>query len=256
MDVAGVVLAAGAGTRLRPLTDERPKALCPVGDRALLDWALKRLRSHVAGIAVNVHHQRDQLLAHLAEHDSDVHVSDEQPVALGTAGALGALRGWLDGRAVLLLNADAWTRAPLDELVEAWPGEQPRLLCVRGGRPDFGELHYVGAALLPWSAVRDLAAEPSGLYEVAWRQAHAEGRLDLLVDDVHAYVDCGTPADYLRANLLASGGATVVGSGAVVEGLADRCVLWPGARVAAGEHLVGAIRTGSGLTVYATPEGE
>lgn len=256
MDVAGVVLAAGAGTRLRPLTDERPKALCPVGDRPLLEWALERLRPHVAGIAVNVHHHRDQLLTHLAEHDPDVHVSDERPTVLGTAGALGALRGWLAGRAVLLLNADAWTRAPLDHLVEGWPGEAPRLMCVRGGRSEFGDLHYVGAALLPWSAVRDLAAEPSGLYEVVWRQAYAEGRLDLLVDDAHSYVDCGTPADYLRANLMDSGGETVVGSGAVVDGVAERCVLWPGARVAAGEHLLDAIRTGSGLTVHATPEAE
>ncbi|MGN6693052.1 MAG: sugar phosphate nucleotidyltransferase, partial [Aquihabitans sp.] len=43
-DLAGVVLAAGAGTRLRPLTIERPKALCPVADVPLVDLALDRLR--------------------------------------------------------------------------------------------------------------------------------------------------------------------------------------------------------------------
>ena len=58
---AGVVLAAGAGTRLRPLTDLRPKALCPVGGRPLVDLALDRLAAEVGGLgpqwlAVNAHH--------------------------------------------------------------------------------------------------------------------------------------------------------------------------------------------------------
>ena len=69
-----------------------------------------------------------------------------------------------------------------------------------------GGLRYVGTALLPWWSVRDLAPEPAGLYEVSWRgAARARARLDLVVTDLPA-VDCGTPADYLRANLLASGG--------------------------------------------------
>jgi ADP-glucose pyrophosphorylase len=62
-------------------------------------------------------------------------------------------------------------------------------------------------------------------------------------------VDCGTPARYLAANLAASGGEPVVGEGAVVEGTVERTVVWPGARVAAGEVLVDAVRTDTGLTV-------
>ncbi len=110
----GVVLAAGAGTRLRPLTELRPKALCPVGNRPLVDWALDRVAPHVSRTAVNVHHHREQLLAHLSGRE--VHVSVEEPVALGTAGALGRLRDWVAGAAVLLTNADSWSPAHPDPL--------------------------------------------------------------------------------------------------------------------------------------------
>lgn len=259
VEVAGVVLAAGEGRRLRPLTDERPKPLCPVGARPLLDHALDRLRPHAAAVAVNAHHLAEQLTAYVAERHPDVQVSLEQPAALGTAGALGRLHDWLDGRPVLVVNADAWTTARLDPLVDGWTGEAPRLLCSPRGRADFGDLHYVGAALLPWSAVAALRAEPSGLYEVSWRQAYADGRLELVVDEDGRYVDCGTPLDYLRANLLDSGGRSVVGEGAVVEGELVRSVVWPGARVERGEILVDSIRTTQGRTVHvplATPEGE
>ena len=248
-DLVGVVLAAGAGTRLRPLTDVRPKALCTVGGRALLDLALDRVAPHVGRAAVNAHHLADQVVAALAGRE--VHVSVEQPVALGTAGALGLLRGWVDGAAVLLTNADAYYPPSADvvaELLDGWDGERPRLLCVPGGRPPvLGGRHYVGTALLPWWTVRDLEPTPSGLYEVSWRALHAAGRLDLVVTDVPA-VDCGTPAHYLRANMLASGGRPVVEPGAVVEGELVRSVVWSGERVAPGERLVDAIR-GAGVTL-------
>jgi N-acetyl-alpha-D-muramate 1-phosphate uridylyltransferase len=254
--LVGVVLAAGAGTRLRPLTDVRPKPLCPVGDRTLLELALDRVAPHVAGTAVNAHHRADQLVAALAGRD--VHVSLEQPAALGTAGALGALRDWVDGRPVLVSNADAYYGAgdPVAELVAGWDGDRPRLLCVRtGAASDFGELHYVGTALLPWWSVRDLAPVPSGLYEVSWRDLHAAGRLDLAVTEATA-VDCGTPADYLRANMLASGGAAVVEPGAVVEGEVVRSVVWAGERVGPGERLVDAVRAaGVTLQPFATGPG-
>ena len=248
-ELVGVVLAAGAGTRLRPLTDVRPKALCTVGGRPLLDLALDRVRPHVGRTAVNAHHHAEQLVAALAARD--VHVSVEQPEALGTAGALGRLRGWVDGAAVLLTNADAYYppgRDVLTELLDGWDGDRPRLLCVPGGTPEvLGGLRYVGSALLPWWSVRDLAPTPAGLYEVSWRDLHAAGWLELVVTDVAA-VDCGTPADYLRANMLASGGRPVVEPGAVVEGELVRSVVWSGEHVGPAERLVDAVR-GAGVTL-------
>lgn len=261
MSLAGVVLAAGAGTRLRPLTTLRPKALCPVGGRPLVDLAVERLEPWTGAgpqrVAVNAHHHADQLLAHL---DGRVHVSVEQPQALGTAGALGALHDWLDGRDVLLTNADAYLPGGLDDLVGGWDGGGTRLLVVPappGSPPDFtdsrGPWRYVGACLLPWAAVRDLPAQPCGLYEVLWRDLAERGALQLAPTGQEA-VDCGTPADYLRANLLASGGRSVVGPGAVVEGRLTRCVVWDGAVVGPQEDLVDVVRAGTRahpLTVHA-----
>ena len=247
-DLVAVVLAAGAGTRLRPLTDVRPKALCTVGGRPLLDLALERVAPHVGRTAVNAHHHADLLRAALAGRD--VHVEVESPEALGTAGALANLRSWLDGAAVLLTNADAYYPDPsaVAGLVDGWDGERPRLLCVPDGVPGvLGGVRYVGSALLPWWSVRDLAPEPSGLYEVSWRALHEEGRVELVVDDL-VHIDCGTPADYLAANMTASGGESVVGEGAVVEGTLVGSVVWPGARVLPDERLVDSIRA-DGLTV-------
>jgi len=254
-ELAGVVLAAGAGTRLRPLTELRPKALCPVANRPLVDWALDRVEPHTSRVAVNVHAHRDQMVAYLGERTGrGLHVSVEDPVALGTAGALGQLRDWVGGDAVLLSNADSWSPAtpdPLAHLLAGWDGERPRLLCRRDPqRGDFGDLRYVGSALLPWWSLSDLRAEPAGLFEVSWAAMHEQGRVELVVDDRSSavHIDCGTPADYLAANMTASGGEPVVGVGAVVEGELVRSVVWPGARVASGERLVDTIRA-DGLTV-------
>lgn len=241
-----MVLAAGAGTRLRPLTLLRPKALCPVGPAPLVDHALERVAAATPSVAVNVHAGRDAMVAHL---DGRAHLSLEAPVALGTAGALGALRDWIAGRPVLVTNADAWLPGGLGPLLGGWDGERMRLLCVDDpARGDFGRRRYAGACLLPWTAVRDLPAEPLGLYEARWGAAAADGRLDF-ADTTATFVDCGTPADYLAANLDWSGGRPVVGEGASVQGTVVRSVVWPGARVVEGEVLVDAVRAGRTVTV-------
>lgn len=251
MQPAGVVLAAGAGTRLRPLTDLRPKALCPVGGRPLLDLALDRLEPHTGTgprhLAVNAHHHAEQVAGHVGRR---AHLSLEQPEPLGTAGALGALRDWVDGRAVLLTNADAYLPDGLDELATGFDSERCRLLVrllTDDSRPDFvldgRPARYVGAAVLPWQHVRTLAATPAGLYEALWRELDETGRLDLVATD-STVIDCGTPADYLAANLHASGGRSVVGEGAVVAGRLTRSVVWEGAYVGAHENLVDVVRAG------------
>lgn len=253
-DLAGVALAAGAGTRLRPLTLARPKALCPVDNVALLDRALRALGGQTPDVAVNAHHHAEQIVGHVGDR---AHVSIERPRVLGTAGALGRLRDWIAGRDVVLVNADAYLcaadgRAPataLDGLVAGWDRDRCRLLVTGAGAPgDFrdgrGPVRYVGACVLPWRLVAELAPEPTGLYEVLWRREYEAGRLDLLRHDGTA-IDCGTPSDYLRANLHASGGRSVVGPGARVDGTLERCVVWPGAVVTAGEHLVECVRAGT-----------
>lgn len=205
----GVVLAAGAGTRLRPLTLHTPKALACVGGRPLVEWALARIGPYAESVAVNAHHHATALAAHLHRISPTLHVSVEMPIPLGTAGALGKLRPWLDGADVLVTNADAWYLPDridpvMAHVVQTWDRERPRLLCVPTDAPaDFGHLRYTGTALLPWWSVAGLAPAPSGLYEVLWAQLHRQGRLDLVVEPDLTAVDCGTAADLARADTLA-----------------------------------------------------
>lgn len=244
-DVAAVVLAAGSGTRLRPLTELRPKGLCPVNNVALVDHAVSRVAPVTDAVAVNVSHHRAQLEAHLAGR---VHVSVEEPEALETAGALGLLKGWLDGRHVLTVNVDAWHPTRLEAFAGTWDGDRPRVLCVRDpARGDFGDLRYAGVAVLPWRIVANLPAERLGLYPSVLGPAWERGELERVAAP-GPYFDCGTPGEYLAANLTASGGASVVGEGAVVAGELVRSVVWPGARVGPDERLVDAVRA-DGLTV-------
>jgi N-acetyl-alpha-D-muramate 1-phosphate uridylyltransferase len=247
--LAAVVLAAGAGTRLRPLTRLRPKAMCPVNNVPLVDLAIARATHVTDSIAVNVHHGRALMEAHLR---GQVHLSIEPDHALGTAGGIAQLRPWIDGRAVLVVNADAWfaDATVVRRLAEGWDGERIRLLVVEDALgSDFdGRWRYAGAALLPWVDVAALEVTPSGLYEVSWRAAHANGVLDLVPCDV-VFRDCGTPADYLDANLLASGGESVIGLGATVDGVVEESVVWPGAEVLRHEHLRRAIRADDRVTI-------
>jgi N-acetyl-alpha-D-muramate 1-phosphate uridylyltransferase len=263
---AGVALAAGAGTRLRPLTTLRPKALCPVGGRTLVDLALDRLEAELAPgpdrLAVNAHHHAAQIEAHCRGR---AHVQVEPGEALGTAGALARMRGWLDGRAALVTNADAYLPGGLTGFTDGWDGERCRLLCRElpaGTRPDFVAadgtgLRYVGACLLPWSRIEGLAETPSGLYEVLWRDDAAAGTLDLVrLPTGTVVIDCGTPADYLAANLHAAGGENVIGVGATVLGRLERSVVWDGAWVGPDEVLSEQIRAGDRehpLTVDGSP---
>ncbi len=239
-DIAGVVLAAGAGTRLRPLTDERPKAMCPVGNVPLVDHALTRVSPYAGSLAVNVHASQPTLRDHVVDR---VHVSMEPGERLGTAGALGHLRDWIDGRHVLVHNADSFVDDDLAALLDGWTGRNPRLLVRDDGvAGDFGTLTFLGVSLLPAHLALPLPDEVAGLFRLVWQPAWEAGTLET-VEVRGTAIDCGTPSDYLRANLHVSGGASVVAGDAVVEGSITRCVVWPGARVERDEVLVESIRT-------------
>jgi NDP-sugar pyrophosphorylase family protein len=250
--LAGVVLAAGRGTRLQPLTTLRPKALCPLGSATLLDHALERLGTiglrGPGDVAVNAHHGAAKVVEAVAGRAT----MSVEPVLLGSAGALGNLTTWLDDRAVLVTNADAYLAGDIGRLHAGWDGETLRLLVTYApGRGDFGPWRFAGCSLMPTRLWRRLGPQPSGLFEMVWRDEVASGRAEL-IPYAGTFIDCGTPTDYLRANLHQSDGQTVVGARAVVSGTATRCVVWPDSLVGPDEHLVEVIRAGL-LTVDAGP---
>nr|WP_249713830.1 sugar phosphate nucleotidyltransferase [Micromonospora sp. NBRC 107566] len=267
-DLCAIVLAAGEGTRLRPLTARLPKALCPVGNVPLLDLALARVAALGASeVAVNAAYLGDLVAAHVDERTAGrVHVSYEADGPLGTSGGVGRLREWVGGRPVLVANADAYLAGgSVTDLLRGWDGEGVRLLGVRGGRQEFGPYQFAGVSLLPWRYVRRLTDEHAELVSTVWRPAERAGGLSV-VEYAGTFIDTGTPRDYLRANLHAAGGGSLIADGADVTGPVERCVIgagavvrgsvtasvvWPGAVVAPGERLTGAVRAGTDLTVAA-----
>jgi NDP-sugar pyrophosphorylase family protein len=279
--VCAVILAAGEGRRLRPLTELVPKALCPVGNVPLIDRALARVAAlgfaDRGSVAVNACYLKERLVAHVGD---SAHLSVEPGAPLGTAGGLAKLRDWIDGRGVLVGNVDAYLADPqaapgtdIAALLAGWDGQRVRLLGIPGAAPkapgSFSGHWFAGFSLLPWRYVRRLRVEPSDLVRTVWRPAEAAGELDV-VTFRGTYLDTGTPPDYLAANLHAAAGGNlvdptatvtgacrgaVVGAGALVRGTVTRGVVWPGGVVAADEHLVDAVRAGRNLTVPAGRHG-
>ncbi|HEX8233863.1 MAG TPA: nucleotidyltransferase family protein [Caulobacteraceae bacterium] len=107
-----MVLAAGLGTRMRPLTNDRSKALVEVGGRALIDHVLDRLaEAGVETAVVNVHHFADRLTDHLVHRRAPgIIISDERGLLLETGGGLKKARTLLGEDPVLVANIDSvWT---------------------------------------------------------------------------------------------------------------------------------------------------
>jgi NDP-sugar pyrophosphorylase family protein len=228
-EVASIVLCAGEGRRLRPITERLPKSLCTVANSSLRRWALDSPVARDLRQAVNAHHLADLVVEHV--RDLDVEVSVEVPVALGTAGAIAQLSGWLDGAHVLVQNADAWIPDPPADFVTGWDGTRPRLLVRRTeGTSDFGPFRFLGLSLLPRSDVARLRPEPTGLYEVVWREAWERGELDLVEHRGTAF-DVGTAERLLAANLVAGDGVSFVHATASVTARLHCCVALPGAVV-------------------------
>jgi mannose-1-phosphate guanylyltransferase len=116
------LLAAGLGTRLRPITDSTPKCLLTVGGRPMLDiWLDALAKAGVSEVLLNAHHLADQVKVHLAGRVEApaVHLVVE-PELLGSAGTLRANRDFVVGEDMFLaINADNLTDFDLGVLIDA-----------------------------------------------------------------------------------------------------------------------------------------
>lgn len=219
-----MVLAAGLGKRMRPLTDAMPKPMVAVAGRALIDRVLDRLKAAGVGHAVvNLHHRADQLQAHLADWSGPpaLAFSDERAELLDTGGgcahalpllgsgpfyAINSDALWQDGEDDTLLRlAEFWDSTRMDALLllirrEAalafdGPGDfvadESGRLARRGARPTAPYV-FGGVQILAPSVFKGAPAGPFSLNTV-YDRALAGGRLFGLVHD-GLWVHVGTPA--------------------------------------------------------------
>lgn len=224
MQVASaMVMAAGLGTRMRPLTNDRPKPLVHVAGKPLIEYALDKVRlAGVGRIVVNVHYLPEQVEAYLASsvNDLNVIVSDERSLLLETGGGLVKALPALTGDPFFCINSDAiWTDDGVDALTRlalAWDSKRmdgllllvPRARAFhhRGvgdfsidehGRPfrrgaaDSAPFVYTGIQLLSHSFLSDAPAGPFST-NLLWDRAIAKGRLFAL-EHSGDWFDIGSP---------------------------------------------------------------
>ncbi|MDB4945279.1 MAG: Nucleotidyl transferase involved in threonylcarbamoyladenosine formation [Labilithrix sp.] len=264
-----MILGAGLGSRLRPLTGERAKPMVPIGDAPAVAHVLARVRLAAGRVVVNVHH-RPEDLARWAE-EQDVGVSHE-PVLLGTAGGIHAAAALLGEGDVLVWNGDILSDLDPRTLVEAHArdgsaatlavlprpaGEGTvgidaagRVVRLRGRRSgdevrggEFLGIHVLGERLR-----HRLPAEGCLVGDV-YLPALAAGETIRACEVSASFRDVGTVAEYLAANrawlearslsswahptadVRADIRGSVVGAYAIVTAPARSSVVWPNAYV-------------------------
>jgi len=217
---SAMILAAGFGTRMKPITDHTPKPLVPLGGRPLIDHALDRLvAAGVKRVVVNTHYKADMIAAHLQErHDIAIELSYETALLDTGGGVKKALP--LLGEAFYVVNADVfWLNAKVPALARlrrAWDDTRlDALLLVQrtvaaigyDGMGDFtvdpiGRLRrrgerevaphlFAGVEIL---SRRIFDGSPDGAFSLnlLWNMAIEAGRIEALIHDGE-WFHVGTP---------------------------------------------------------------
>lgn len=122
MNHKAMILAAGMGTRLRPLTDTTPKALLTYHGKTMLEHVIDHLVAHgTTDVVINLHHLADQVLQYLEEHHYfgiNFHISDERDQLMDTGGGMMHARKHLEGDAPFIVhNVDIYSDTDLSLLV-------------------------------------------------------------------------------------------------------------------------------------------
>ncbi len=218
-----MVMAAGKGTRMRPLTNDRPKPLVEVAGETLLDHVLGHLRSAGVGrIVVNVHYLADMVERHLKTYaaDFEVAISDERGELLETGGGLMRAKPLLQADPFLCVNTDNiwtdeavenianlaahWDDQVMDALMLVVPRERATMHAGRGDfdMDDSGRLSRADpnrAKPWVWTGIQILSqrllADPPGpafSTNVFWNRAIEQGRMFGVVHE-GSWFDVGTP---------------------------------------------------------------
>ncbi len=223
-----MVLAAGLGTRMRPLTENTPKPLIEVAGRPIIDHVLDRLAvAGVRQVAVNLHYQADRLAAHLARRTvPQIHTIVEDRL-LDTGGGIRNALGRLGRDPFYVVNADiVWLEGPipaLHQLAAQWDGARmdmllvlaPRIRALGIGTRDDLMLDQLGRVSVPAEGrigpfvntgiqllhPRILDGMPEGPFSIldCWDPALAAGRLHGIAFD-GLWMHVGSPEALAAAN--------------------------------------------------------
>jgi NDP-sugar pyrophosphorylase family protein len=218
-----MILAAGYGTRLRPITYLLPKPMVPVCNRPLIAYAVEQyLRAGIREIVVNLHHLPEPIELFLADgFDARFHFSRE-PEILGTGGGVRKVRPLLEGHEdFFLVNADT-IQFPDYEALRSARGDALAALTLRhppegdrftpvyfanGAITGFGKgtgealmfsgSHCISSRIFRWLPEKEF----SGIVDEAYEPAMAQGeRVVGMVDDDERWFDIGTPRRYMSAS--------------------------------------------------------
>ena len=221
---AAMIMGAGLGTRMRPLTDDRPKPLITVGGKTLIDHSIDRLAAAgVRLVVVNLHYKAEMLRAHLAKrHDVKIVFSDETEKLLDTGGGVIKAMPHFGGEPFFVVNSDSiWIEngtPVLSAMLTAWDETRMDGLLLLAdmktalgyeGTGDFGlkaDGHLIRArdasgsdGIYAYPGVqiahpRLFADAPEGAFStnIMWDRAIAKGRLSGTVMD-GAWLHVGTP---------------------------------------------------------------
>lgn len=223
-----MIMAAGMGNRMRPLTDKMPKPLVPFLGKPLIDHALDKLAAAgVSDVIVNLHYKAEMLEAHLKGRARPrIQFSDERDRLLDTGGGLKKARPLLGEAPIFVMNSDTvWAEGMspiLDRMKDFWDAEKMDALlmmapavttigeCRRGdfmmdglGRLTRRRETHVAPFMFAGVQIfhpRLLEGAPEGVFStnILWDKAAEEGRLfGLRLDGVWMHV--GTPGDLAEA---------------------------------------------------------
>ena len=215
------ILAAGLGTRLRPLTLETPKPMLPLWDKPMLARTLEMLAAWgVREVLINLHHAPGPIVRYLASQPfPQMRIAAVfEPVILGTGGALRNAR-WFVDQPFWLLNADVVADLDPAPLLRAWQNRKPlaacwltedagpkTVRCENGIVRDFhdsknGHATFCGLQLLDERILPFIAPEGFDTIIAAYRRAQKRGhRIAGVFAPGSFWADIGTPAQYVQAH--------------------------------------------------------
>jgi len=236
-----MILAAGFGTRLRPLTNTRPKALMPVANRPMLAWSIDYLKNHgCTEIILNAHHHSEQVVDYVRQrpsHRVKAEVRVEREI-LGTGGGIKNVEDFFGREPFVVMNVDILTDIDLQEAVhrhgssgalvtlvlhDCVPYNQIELdkdlnitdigKTAHNGRLAFTGIHIIDPrllALIPAGGFSDIIA--------CYRQLIRDGEpVKAYVSRNHYWRDIGSLAQYMEANRDFAAEPFLIGDGCRID---------------------------------------